>query len=81
MTHFSQKPGMVRVDIFKESGKWYDTLELDMDKQYNTLLIHDAINNAMAIQHPQWTHGKNAGFHVVVLDPYHKNSHPVMYHI
>lgn len=74
MTHYSNSPNMVRVDYFKKSGKWYETLELNMDKGWDKdLLMHDGIRKAMKEQGLS-----RSEFFAVILDPYHENSYPVM---
>ena len=39
MTHYSNRPGNVRVDFFKPSGKWYTTVEMNMEDYYDEPLI------------------------------------------
>lgn len=75
MTHFSDKPSEVRVDFFRQSGKWYDTTVISMigtwggkDNQ-----IRDAVRRALT---DKGLAGRE--FIAVVLDPYHEHSHPVM---
>lgn len=73
MTNYSDNPGMVRVDYFKESGKWYMTDAVDMSLVYDYTSIHAAVEAAI-IEH----RGALPHFNIVVLEPYHKNAHPVM---
>lgn len=70
---FTTKEGMVRVDRFKERGKWYDTHEVDMSKHYNADSIHDALEECLRRDGVSLD-----GFVFVCLEPYHKFSHPVM---
>ena len=70
---FSTDPEMVRVDIFKPSGKWYTTIALKWIG-YKDVLIHEAFESSMKIQHPNNWDGMTA----VCLDPYHEHSHPLM---
>ena len=81
--HFSENPGMVRFDRFKESGKWYDTYEVDMFDYWDaTIIPHDALNLAITAS-PRfgegWVNGwlRQGGF-IVCLEPYHKSAYPVV---
>ena len=72
----------VRVDRFKESGKWYDTLEVDMEDHYYDNIIQDALRRSI---NESYSHVNNfvdgwlaQGGSFVCLEPYHQNSHPVM---
>lgn len=73
MTHFSDNPGMVRVDFFRPSGKWYMTEAHDMSDFYNEPVIHDAVCKMLERDGRLLTH-----FDILVLEPYHKNAYPVM---
>ena len=72
---YSTNEGIVRADLFKPSGKWHESIALDMSADYNKTLIHSAVCDA-------WVRaGRSAleaGWLLVVLEPYHKHSHPVM---
>jgi hypothetical protein len=75
MTHYSENPGMVRVDYFKASGKWYMTHSVDMARFWDYGLIpHEAIEAALEAKGRWLPH-----FTMVILNPYHKNGHPVMF--
>lgn len=91
--HYSEKPGMVRVDFFKESGKWYTTEAMDMNDWYNkgypptperaTELPHTAVAvRRCLLAHLTPNAGSEpirySGMRYVVLEPYHVNAHPVM---
>lgn len=75
MTNYSENPGMVRVDYFKESGKWYMTEAVDMSEFWDYAITpSDAVQAAL----------KKAGrwlphFNIVALEPYHKSAYPVMF--
>ena len=75
MTHYSNNPGMVRVDYFKASGKWYMTEAVDMSNYWDgSLFIHDAVR--LALQHEGlW----KPHFTMVILEPYHENAYPIMF--
>lgn len=75
MTHYSDNPGMVRVDYFKPGGKWAYTHVVDMYNYWDLPSVHDAVRNAL----------RDAGrvtdenyYTIVVLEPFHKHAHPVM---
>jgi hypothetical protein len=71
---YSEIDSMVRVDFFKESGKWYTTEAIDMNNWYNEPLIHDAISKAIITA----IGDRLSDMTAVILEPYHINSHPVM---
>lgn len=77
MTNYSDQPGHVRVDFFKpDTGKWYMTETLDMTEFYDEPLVQNAVRGALA----KTRHGANAESHwvIVVMQPYHLRSIPVM---
>lgn len=64
---------MVRVDRFKERGKWYDSHMVDMNSVYHHNSIHDGLKECLARD------GINIeGYIIVCLEPYHKHAHPIM---
>lgn len=75
MSHYSNNPAMVRVDFFKESGKWYTTEQMEMlggwDKE---TLVHDVFIKALGRAFPEHYHE----FTAVCLEPYHENAYPLM---
>lgn len=71
---YSTNEGVVRADRFKPSGKWYDSIALDMSGCYNTSPIQVAIRDAMNRQDIRL----EPGWSLVALEPYHKHSHPIM---
>lgn len=74
MTNYSVTPGMVRVDFFKESGKWYMTEDLDMSDFWDY-----GIGPGEAVEQALEAKGRNLKhFTRVVLEPYHKLAYPVM---
>ena len=82
---FTLNPGCVRGDLFVRrpesegfSGKWKYTVALDMSDYYNHQGPAEAVKAA-------WDAGKqngvvpgSTGFWLVVSEPYHKHSYPVM---
>ena len=74
MTNYSNNPGSVRVDFFKESGKWYMTEDVDMSEFWDFGTgPHDAVTAALEAKGRNFKH-----FTRVVLEPYHKLAYPVM---
>lgn len=73
MTNYSDNPGMVRVDYFKPSGKWYMTEALDMYDFYNELSVYAAVEKALVRDGRYLRH-----FDIIVMEPYHRNAYPVM---
>lgn len=71
---YSNNPGMVRVDYFKKSGKWYMTEELDMARYWDY-----GIGPGEAVEAALEEAGRNTrSFTRVVLKPYHRLVFPVM---
>lgn len=74
--NYSNNPKMVRVDFFKESGKWYTTEEMEWLYYNGENQIHDAFLWSLI----QAFNGRYAGMTAVCLHPYHANAHPLMLH-
>ncbi|MFW6046657.1 MAG: hypothetical protein ACOCP4_02560 [Candidatus Woesearchaeota archaeon] len=74
--NYSNEPYMVRVDIFKPSGKWYQTIAVNFQGLYEEPLIHNQIEKGL--EGYGWNIKSHKGWKVVVLEPYHQHSHPVM---
>jgi len=82
MSHYSENPGMVRFDRFKESGKWYDSYAVDMTEFWDTITPHDGLESAIAAD-PRFGEAYvfswlNQGGYIVCLEPSHRYSYPVM---
>jgi len=81
---FTTKEGMVRGDLFKKhSGKWAYTVSFNMSKFYHGTNIVDAVKQAIRTPGAQndvyeSTVAPGCGYYLVVLEPYHEHSHPVM---
>lgn len=79
--HYSEDPAMVRVDFFKESGKWYTTEAIkwlhwgsrseDGTKIY---LIHDVFAESLRAALGPRLREMTA----VCLEPYFEHGHPIM---
>lgn len=76
MSYYSANPAMVRVDFFKESGKWYATEQMEWRHYDGKILIHDAFLHCL---HSQFN-GHYSGMTAVCLVPYHEHAHPLMIH-
>lgn len=81
---YSVSSAIVRGDLFTERGKWKYSVAIDMTNFYGTLLIHDAVRKAIRAT-PAEVRGvldsavsEGSGYWLVVLEPYHRNSYPVM---
>lgn len=73
--HYSPNPTHCRVDFFKDTGKWYDTVVLTMgstEEEYNAYLPTEFARQ-LALQYPNNYKGMTA----VCLEPYSSHSHPV----
>ena len=73
--HYSNKSTDCRLDTFKPSGKWYDTLTLDMSNSPYKGLLRDDIKKAIKEQYPHLF--RESGWMIVCLEPHHENSHPI----
>lgn len=78
--HYSNDASRVRVDLFKASGKFYETLEVEWpDGCYDgRVLLYRAFARAL-LKHltPDGVRARS-GFWAVCLAPYHEHSHPQM---
>lgn len=63
----------VRVDRFKERGKWYDTIVINMVNHYEAPCLNDCIEKLLKEDGYEME-----GWIYVCLEPYHQYSHPVM---
>jgi hypothetical protein len=78
--NYSDDVDSVRVDIWKQSGKWYETVALKWDRYSSkdengkiVELINDTFRRCMKEQYP----GNWKGMRAICLEPYHENSHPI----
>lgn len=78
MTHYSKATNSVRVDFFKESGKWYTTEEVIWDGAHYTGLINDCFKSVLTHHLKTATGIRLSGMIAVCLDPYHEDSFPLM---
>lgn len=82
---YTPNENMVRVDIFKSSGKWYESISVDMDEEYSNTSIHDALRRSLERGD---TNGRVwitidavertiKSMFAICLHPYHENEHPI----
>ena len=77
---YSIDSSKVRVDFFKESGKWYTTIELEWDRwsmklpDGSTELVDETFERCLDEQ----LEGRFKGMIAVCLEPYHENAFPLM---
>jgi hypothetical protein len=76
MSGYSTNPAMCRVDVWKLSGKWYETIAVEF-KDYNEQ-IHEAFEDTVvrALKQPDG-YMRLGGMHATCLEPYHQHAHPI----
>jgi hypothetical protein len=74
MSNYSIDESSVRVDIFKESGKWCQTVAIQGAK-FTGCDVHDSVKLALR----KVVGNKFVGMTAVCLEPYHEFSHPIMF--
>jgi hypothetical protein len=76
---YSEDEGMVRVDFFKETGKWYTTEAVKWTGGYDCLDIHTAFEKSLRDHFTKTGKvSRLTGMTAVCLNPYHEHSHPLM---
>lgn len=77
---YSDDDTNVRVDFFKESGKWYTTEAVKWTGGSTDILIHEAF--IISLENHLHKEGsaelRLSGMTAVCLEPYHENAHPLM---
>ena len=73
MSNYSNNESSVRVDIFKPSGKWYQSIAVS-GADY-TGCVHNSVRKATKEHLGTGFKGMTA----VCIHPYHEHSHPVMF--
>jgi hypothetical protein len=75
---YIENPEMVRVDFFKESGKWYTTIAMKWVSYSSTqFLIYDVFRESLRA-HFKESGIRFTGMWAVCLEPYHEHAHPLM---
>jgi hypothetical protein len=77
--NYSNSSNMVRVDFFKESGKWYTTEAMEW-LSYEKEIHQAFIDSLRAAFIKGDGHARYSGMTAVCLQPYSKNEHPLMLH-
>lgn len=79
MSNYSDEPSSIRVDFFRESGKWYTTEAVFMDGPFDDGDLYRIFIEAV-VKHCQEPNGtiRLEGMWAVCLDPYHRLEHPLM---
>jgi len=81
---FNINEGVVRGDLFKKSGKWVHTVAIDMSEFYDETFVYVAVRKAVRKTPPDILGVSSSatqpgcGYYLVVLEPYHEHSYPVM---
>jgi hypothetical protein len=84
---YSNDDEMVRVDFFKESGKWYCTEAVKWTGPYHSKdntgkvhLLYDVFELLLLEHLTDTTSGRirYVGMTAVCLEPYHEHGHPLM---
>jgi len=85
--NYSNDPEMVRVDFFKDSGKWGYTEAMKWDRYRTTLVTENETYIASNYEDIQGTFkrclreqfpDRFIGLTAVCLEPYHEHAHPLM---
>jgi hypothetical protein len=71
--NYCDDPAMVRVDFFKESGKWYTTEAIKW-LHYRDMSIHEAFYLSLEAS----LEDRLSEMTAVCLAPYHEHAHPIM---
>ncbi len=81
---YSYEPWMCRVDFFKPSGKWNESVAVSFEglysqsgseaKKHGVITIHDCFRIALK----KAIGDRHIGQTAVCLEPYHEHSHPLM---
>lgn len=74
---YHDNPAMVRVDFFKESGKWYTTESVEW-LDYSNPDIFLAFAKSLARHLWDGKRVRLEGMQAVVLEPYHEHAFPLM---
>lgn len=78
---YTEDETMVRVDFFRDSGKWYCTEAVKWhtfgtEKGKEGVLIHDAFVEAL-VKHLGFKNPRLNRMTAICLEPYHQHGHPL----
>lgn len=82
MSNYSDDSSMVRVDFFKQSGKWYTTEAVkwtgnySFEENHKKQLIHDSFAQSLR-DHFEDMPSRLSEMDAICLEPYHEHSHPI----
>lgn len=76
--NYSEDPSMVRVDFFKQSGKWYTTEAVKWTGNWRGEAqdINEAFKQSLR-DHFKDTPNRLSDMDAICLDPYHEYCHPI----
>ena len=74
--NYTMNSAHVKLIRFRESGKYYDTWELDMGGFWDEISPHEAVLKAMRKEKVPFIKGERS--FVFVEEPYHAASYPVV---
>ena len=79
MTHYTKDPKRVRVDFFRPTGKWYETIDIGWCSTPGSTWKEPApIYEEFQRSLRRAMGNRMAGMTAVCLEPYHPNAHPLM---
>jgi hypothetical protein len=80
MGNYSNDAASVRVDFFKESGKWYTTEAVKWKTYFAPMLVEDAFAEVLVdhLRDPETNEVRLLGMTAVCVEPYHENARPQM---
>jgi hypothetical protein len=78
MGNYHESASHCRFSLFKPSGKWCSDHSVDMNGVYNEPLIHRAVWKAWQASRTPADRALEEGWILVILEPYHIHSHPIM---
>ena len=76
---YINNPGWVRVDRFKDSGKWCESFSVDMSPYYNSEDIYDALRKSIENRYKSSVLGYPTEGYIICLEPYNQFAHPIMF--
>jgi len=75
---YSENPAMVRVDFFKDSGKWYTTEAVLWRGNGFEQNSGCDLFSQFQVSLREHLNGRLSGMWAVCLHPYHRHEHPIM---
>ena len=74
---YSEDTDMVRVDFFKNSGKFYVTEAVRWTGKYNEGEIREEFAKSLRDHFKKGNHERLSTMDAICLEPYHEHSHPI----